>query len=56
LTRRLSAEERAVWLPEAQAHFAASVALPRRVGDICLFKQAGPGAPFVLAERLPLLG
>ena len=54
LTRRLSAEERAVVQPEAEAHFAASLAMPRRVDDICLFTQATAGAPFLLAERFAL--
>ena len=56
LTRRLSPEERASFTPLAEAHFAAALARPRRVADICLFTQAGPGAPFMLAERLPLRG
>jgi putative phosphonate metabolism protein len=54
LTRRLSPEERAVYLPATQRHFATAVAVPRRVTDICLFTQAGPGAPFLIAERIPL--
>ncbi|WP_158744367.1 DUF1045 domain-containing protein [Acidisphaera sp. L21] len=56
LTRRLSPEEWDVVQPEAMAHFAASLAQPRRVADICLFTQAAPGAPFMLAERVPLHG
>ncbi len=56
LTRRLSANEQAAVRPQAEAHFAAALALPRRVTDICLFTQAGPDAPFMLAERLPLGG
>ena len=56
LTRRLSAEERALVQPAAEAHLARALARPRRVGSICLFTQAGPGAPFLLAERLPLGG
>lgn len=54
LTRRLSVDERAIVQPEAEAHFAAALALPRRVGDICLFTQASAGAPFMLAERFAL--
>ncbi len=54
LTRRLSAEEKALYQPAAEAHFAAALARPRRVVDICLYTQAGAGAPFVIAERLPL--
>lgn len=56
LTRRLSAEEKALYQPAAEAHFAAALAVPRRVVDICLYTQAATGAPFVIAERLPLRG
>ena len=56
ITRRLSPEQRDVVFPEAQAHFAAALRQPRTVRDVCLFTQAGPGAPFLLAERLPLGG
>jgi len=56
LTRRLAAEEKAPYQPAAEAHFAAVLAVPRRVVDICLYTQAGAGAPFVIAERLPLGG
>ena len=56
LTRRLSADELATALPAAEAHFAAACAVPRRVASVCLFSQAAPGAPFLLAERLPLGG
>ena len=56
LTRRLTAEERDVVQPAAEAHFAAALAVPRRVEEICLFTQAGAGAPFMLAERLALGG
>lgn len=54
LTRRLTADERALYKPAAERHFAAAVAVPRRVSDLCLFTQAGPGAPFLIAERVPL--
>ena len=56
LTRRLSAAERPAVVAAAQAHFAPALAQPRRVTDICLFTQAAPGAPFNLAERVPLRG
>jgi hypothetical protein len=56
LTRRLSTEERAVVEPALAAHLGGAPALPRRVTELCLFTQAGPGAPFLVAERLPLLG
>ncbi len=55
LTRRLNAEERAVYYPAASAHFAPALAQPRRVVDLCLFTQA-EGADFQLAERIPLTG
>jgi hypothetical protein len=54
LTRRLSDAERAVWMPAAEAHFAAALATPRRVTAITLFSQAKPGAAFVIAARVPL--
>lgn len=56
LTRRLTDAERAVVLPALAAHLGDTPALPRRVTELCLFTQAAPGAPFLVAERLPLLG
>ncbi len=56
LTRRLSAAEKQEFLPAARAYFAKSIAVPRRVSDICLFVQAAPGAPFMIKERLKLRG
>jgi hypothetical protein len=56
LTRRLTDAERAIWLPAAEAHFAAAIAQPRRVRAITVFSQALPGAPFVIAVRVPLAG
>lgn len=56
LTRRLSAAEKAIYQPAAEAHLARALALPRTVTDICLFTQDAPGAPFAIAERLPLTG
>lgn len=56
LTRRVSAEEKAVFMPAAERSFAAALAVPRRVKDICLYTQAGAGAPFVIARRIPLRG
>ena len=56
LSRRLSPAERAAVQPEAEAHFAAALAQPRQMADICLFTQADAGAPFMLAERFPLGG
>jgi len=54
LTRRLSAEQHAVYRPAAEAFFADALAEPQVVTDICLFTQREPGAPFILAQRLPL--
>ena len=56
LSRRLNDAERAVLHPAIEAHFGGVPAMPRVVRDICLFTQAGPGAPMRIAERLPLLG
>lgn len=56
LTRRLSAEEREVHRPAAEAFFAEALARPRRVKALCLFTQATAGAPFVLARRVGLAG
>lgn len=56
LTRRLNAAEKSLYLPAAERHFAAALAEPRRVVDICVYTQAQPGAPFVIAERLALRG
>jgi putative phosphonate metabolism protein len=56
LSRRLSDNERAVLLPAVRAHLGAAAARPRVVRSVCLFTQAAAGAPFLIAERLPLLG
>lgn len=56
LTRRLSPTEQAVWRPAAAAHFRAALAVPRRVETLSVFTQSGPGAPFLLAERIALAG
>lgn len=56
LTRRLTAAERAVLQPAAEAHFAAALAVPRRVTAIAVFTQAATGGPFVIAERIALAG
>jgi len=56
LTRRLSQEEKSVFLPAAEAWLARAVATPRTVDDICLFVQASPSEPFVIRERLKLRG
>ncbi len=52
LTRRLSPDEKAAVLPVAEAHLDAPAGRGRRVSSFCLFTQRGPGAPFLIAERL----
>ena len=54
LTRRLAAAQNATILPAMLAHFGTVPAVPRRVTELCLFTQAAPGTPFLIAERLPL--
>jgi len=56
LTRRLTAAERSLYQPAAEAHFASALSYRRRVRDICLFVQPAPGAPFTIAARLELHG
>ena len=56
LTRRLSADEHRTWRPAAERFFEKAVQAKRLVTDICLFTQPGPGAPFVIAARVPLSG
>ena len=56
LTRRLTPEEKAVFLPAAEAWLAPALAVSRRVTDLCLFTQSGSDAPFLIAERIPLRG
>ncbi len=53
---RLGMSEFAVGPLGINAHFGAVLARPRFVRALCLFTQAAPGAPFLVAERLPLLG
>ena len=56
LTRRVTAAEKSVFMPAAERHFAEALRTPRRVVDLCLYTQAGPGQPFLIAERLRLRG
>jgi len=56
LTRRLTNAEHAVFRPAAETYLARALPHPRRVEEICVFTQAGPGAAFTVAERLPLRG
>jgi hypothetical protein len=43
-------------MPAVTAFLGDAPARPRRVAAISLFVQAAPGAPFTIAERLPLRG
>lgn len=54
LTRRLTPGEREIWFPAATAHFAGIAGIPRKVGAVCVFTQAAPGAPFLIGERIRL--
>ena len=56
LTRRLSGAEQATVRPAAESWFAPALPVARRVEDICIFTQPGPGAAFSLAERMRLRG
>lgn len=56
LTRRLTPAEKAVVLPAVTAFLGEAPARPRRIASISLFTQAAAGAPFLIAERLPLRG
>ncbi len=55
LTRRLRPEDRDTFLPAAEAWFAEPLRRPRRVDALTVFTQAAPGAPFLIAERLPFV-
>ncbi len=56
LTHRLTPEQAALVRPAAEEMLAEAAARPRRVTELCLFTQAAPGEPFLIAERLPLAG
>ena len=56
LSCRLDDAERERVGAAAEAWFGTALAASRRVTSLCLFTQAAPGAPFMLAERLPLRG
>ncbi|BDG72750.1 DUF1045 domain-containing protein [Roseomonas fluvialis] len=56
LTRRLTTDEKAVLMPAVTAFLGDAPSRPRRVDAISLFVQPAPGAPFTIAERLPLRG
>ena len=57
LTRRLKPEEKAIFEPAAADYFADAVALPRAGGgNLPVRAVRAPGAPFTIAERIPLRG
>ncbi len=56
LTRRLDAAEKSVLMPAVTAFLGDAPHRARRVAAISLFVQPTPGAPFTIAERLPLRG
>jgi len=56
LSRRLDAAERLAVLKAAQDALGAAAGMARVVREACVFTQAAPGAPFLVAERLPLGG
>ncbi len=56
LTRRLTADEKSVLMPAVTAFLGEAPGRQRRVSAISLFVQPAPGAPFTIAERLPLRG
>jgi hypothetical protein len=56
LTRRLSPQERAVVQPTVEAYLGNAPIRPRRIASLCLFSQAAPGAPFLIARRFALGG
>ncbi len=53
LTRRLAETERAAIAAELEPLFARALAEPVAVRSLCLFRQEGARAPFVLAARYP---
>ena len=56
LSRRLTPAEREVVQPALGSYLGTVPAQPRQVTELCLFMQEAPRAPFVIAERLKLLG
>ncbi|MBL6457911.1 DUF1045 domain-containing protein [Belnapia sp. T6] len=56
LTRRLTPAEMAVVRPAVTDFLGDAPGRPRRVSAITLFTQAASGAPFLIAERVPLRG
>ncbi|NMJ42198.1 DUF1045 domain-containing protein [Roseomonas sp. JC162] len=56
LTRRLAPKEKAVVMPAVTAFLGEAPGRKRQVTSLSLFVQPAPGAPFTIAERLPLRG
>lgn len=56
LTRRLDAAEMARIRPAVETYLASALGGVRRVRDVAVFVQPGPGAPFRVEARLPLGG
>ncbi|WP_241666769.1 DUF1045 domain-containing protein [Muricoccus nepalensis] len=56
LTHRLTPGQEALVRPVATDMLGEAASRPRRVAELCLFTQAAPGEPFLVAERLPLGG
>lgn len=56
LTRRLTAEEKAIYLPAAIDWFDAMLDQPRQVTDLAVYTQANEAAPFTIATRIKLGG
>ncbi len=56
LSARLDADAMRPVRQAAARHFAAALARPRRVTELCIVTEAAPGTPMLIAERLPLAG
>lgn len=56
LTHRLTPGQEALVRPAAETMLGAAASRGRRVTELCIFTQAAPGEPFLIAERLPLGG
>lgn len=54
LTHQLPTNVQLAWKDAAERHFSTALNHSRRLESICLFTQMAPGAPFLLAERIPL--
>ena len=56
LSGRLDADVMRPLRQAAARHFAPALAQPRHVTELCIVTEAAPGAPMLIAERLPLAG